>query len=48
MITQKRPAVGAGVVLGLTAGLALATTSAAEAQRYELSGAEISIYNLTE
>ncbi len=46
MITQKRPAVGAGLVLGLTIGLALATTSAAEAQRYELSGAEISIYNL--
>ncbi|UCG85700.1 MAG: DUF4097 family beta strand repeat protein [Gemmatimonadota bacterium] len=46
MITQKRPAAGAGLLLGFTAALALATTSAAQAQRYELSGAEISIYNL--
>jgi len=46
MITQKRPATGAGLVLGLTAGLALATASSVQAQRYELSGTEISIYNL--
>jgi lia operon protein LiaG len=46
MIKQKREASGAGLVLGLITGLMLATAAAAQAQRYELSGEEISIYNL--